>query len=81
MPLTATATRAQLADTTRNPRKQVKGGNALGGHRVNIQLTFENLSFHPEDLFDALEAKYGSGKVASDKDTMGQGSYHFRISP
>lgn len=77
MPLTAAQTRAQLADQARNPRRSVKGG----GEIVHVVLTFDNRQFIPEDLFDALEAKYGAGKVSSDSDTMGQRQFEFRITP
>lgn len=77
MPLDATTTRAQLADQARNPRRTVAGG----GETVNVRLTFDNKQFIPEDLFDALVAKYGAGKVTSDGTTMGQRQYHFRIKP
>lgn len=77
MPLTAATTRSQLADTARNPRRQVAGT----GEVIVVTFTFENKNFIPEDLFDALEAKYGAGKVTSDRDTMGQRDFHFRIKP
>lgn len=77
MPLTAAATRSQLADQARNPRRQVAGT----GEVIDVQLVFENKNFIPEDLFDALEAKYGAGKVTSDRDTMGLRKFVFRVKP
>lgn len=77
MPLTAAATRAQLADLARNPRRQVAGT----GEVVQLTLVFENKNFIPEDLFDALEAKYGAGKVTADQDTMGQRQFVLRVKP
>lgn len=52
MPLTAADTRSQLADTARNPRRTVTGGD-----QVIVRLSFEG-EFHPEDIFDALATKY-----------------------
>jgi hypothetical protein len=77
MPLTAANTRSQLADQARNPRRQVAGI----GETVTVHLTFENRNFIPEDLFDALEAKYGVGKVTADTGTMGQRRFRLRIKP
>jgi hypothetical protein len=77
MPLSASATRTQLADQTRIPRRQVAGTGLV----VNVRLTFENKNFIPEDLFDALEAKYGSGKVTADNDSLGHGNFALRIKP
>lgn len=76
-PLDATATRAQLADQARNPRRTVKGS----GEVIDVRLVFDNKSFVPEDLFDALETKYGAGKVTSDRDTMGHRQFVFRVKP
>jgi hypothetical protein len=35
----------------------------------------------PEDIFDALEAKYGSGKVVTDRDALTPGMLQMRILP
>lgn len=77
MPQTAAQTRAQLADTAKNPRRQVAGT----GEIIHVMLRFENKNFLPEDLFDALEAKYGAGKVTSDLDTISQRQLQFVIRP
>jgi hypothetical protein len=62
MPLTAAAARSELANRTTNPTRKVAGG---GGARVNVQLVFDNVDYNPEDVFDALEAKYSSGGTLS----------------
>ncbi len=79
MPLTPTQTRAQLADQARNPRRQVAGGSALGGQTIQVSLTFQNRNFIPEDLFDALEAKYGVNKVFPIATLWAIGSFTFAL--
>ena len=72
MPLTAAQTEAQLDDTSRNPTQ-------TAGHPVNVHvdLKFVGVAFDPSDLYDALNAQWGT--VASDKDTMQRGTYQFTI--
>lgn len=74
MPLSATDSRAQLADTARNPRETVAGLGLV----VNVELVFDGVSFHAEDLYDALDTQFGTVKL--DTDTAGQRNFRFRIS-
>lgn len=60
MPLSATATRAQLADTARNPRRTV-----VGGEVVHVELVFDNREFRPEELFDALADHYNAWSLTT----------------
>lgn len=77
MPKDGATTRAQLADRTLNPTRNVAGGSS-----VTIVLTLATgVSFNPEDVYDALVVKYGAGKVSSDRDVQSMGGYHFRIIP
>lgn len=78
MPQTATNTRASMANRAINPRMTVAGGR---GVQVSVELIFDGVDFKAEDLFDALEAKYGSGKVTSDTDQTGRNHFRLRIKP
>lgn len=82
MPLSGPNLRTQLADRTKvNAQNVAPSPNTSAGLVVSVMLTY-NKQFVPEDLFDALEAKYGSGKVVSDQDSVGRtGPFHFRIIP
>lgn len=80
MPRTAAATRSELASRAVSPIRAVAGTGAV----VHVDLRFASgKQFLPEDLFDALEAKYGAGKVTTDRDTQAgrQGGLQFVISP
>jgi hypothetical protein len=83
MPLNGTQLRAQLADRSFTPSPQVAGTvPGTPGLSVTVDLTFVGRQFKPEDLFDALEAKYGSGKIVSDRDSVGRlGPLSFRVLP
>lgn len=60
MPLSGTLTRSQLADRTQNPSQTVAGlHTAAPGLTAHFDLVFQGVAFKPEDVFDALEAKYG----------------------
>jgi len=72
--------RADLADRTANPTKNVGVSNNLGGALVFVTLRMQR-AFNAEDLYDALETKFGAGKVAGDKDRATQGTYVFTILP
>ena len=85
MPLTGPNLRAQMADRARTPAPTVAPNpqaNA-GGQVVVCNLVFQGRVFNPEDLFDALEAKYGAGKVISDTDNVGRqgGPFNLRVLP
>lgn len=63
MPRSASATRSELADRTANPTQTIAGG---GGQVVHVDLIFDNVAYNPEDVFDALEAKYsGRGSLST----------------
>lgn len=84
MPLTGPNLRSQLADRSRvNATTLAAAPNAASGLVVSCELRFVGgKQFVPEDLFDALEAKYGSGKVTSRLDNVGRtGPFHFDINP
>lgn len=82
MPQTAAATRTTLADRALNPSRTVGVATASGGGQVVIlTLVYQGATYNAEDLFDALEARYGAGKVTSDRDVNAQGQLHLRIKP
>lgn len=77
MPQTAVATRASMANRNLNQRATIAGGS---GTQVHLNLVFDGVDFKAEDLFDALEAKYGSGKVTADMDPA-HNVFRLRIKP
>lgn len=81
MPLTGPQARQQLADRRLNPtRQQAATATATaGGTRIHVDLIYDGIAFNAEDLFDALEVRYGAGHVTSDRDVLSQGGYQFRI--
>jgi hypothetical protein len=84
MPTAGPLLRTKLADRNSNPVRNVGNPNIPGapGLTVTVDLTFQGVNFKPEDLFDALEAKYGSGKVVSDDDSFNRlGPLRFRVIP
>ena len=52
-----------------------------GGRVVSVDLVFDGLAFNPANFFNALKTQYGATKVSSDRDSVGRGSYKFRIIP
>jgi hypothetical protein len=81
MPKDGTTLRAQLADRTLNPSRNVAQGNTAATMiDVRLELT-TGVTFNPEDIYDALVTKYGAGKVTTSLDTSSQGQYSFRIAP
>lgn len=81
MPQTGTQLRAKLTDRTNIPAMTV-GTNLPGapGLVVNFDLVFQGVQFKPEDVFDALETKFGSGKVLADTDAAGRlGPHRWRV--
>lgn len=84
MPTAGPLLRARLANRSDNPIRNVGNPNIPGapGLTVSVDLTFQGVNYKPEDLFDALEAKYGTGKVVSDDDTFGRlGPLRLRVIP
>jgi hypothetical protein len=80
MPRDAASTRSELASRAVSPIRAAAGTGVV----VHVDLRFAGAKqFLPEDLFDALVAKYGAGKVTTDRDTQAgrQGSLQFVISP
>jgi hypothetical protein len=78
MPKDSTTTRTELLSRNVNPAPSVAGT----GQIVQLTLVFDGgKQFVPEDLFDALIAKYGAGKVVADTDTVARGVYRLRIKP
>lgn len=71
MPQTAAETKADFEDVSNNPT--TNENNA----RVTITLTFEGVEFKPIDLYEALNAKWGT--ISNDKDCVSHNSYHLRI--
>lgn len=82
MPTAGALLRAKLANRSDNPVRNVGNPNIPGapGLTVSVDLTFQGVNFKPEDLFDALEAKYGAGHVQSDDDSFNRlGPLRFRV--
>lgn len=79
------AVRAALADRTLNPTRNVPaalpaGQHGSGGQVTQFNIVYEGVNFNPEDVFDALETKYGSGKVIADTDQLARsGPFNLRI--
>jgi hypothetical protein len=81
MPKDGTTLRAQLADRTLNPSRNVAQGNTAATMiDIRLELT-SGVTFNPEDIYDSLVTRYGAGKVSTSLDTSSQGQYSFRIAP
>ena len=80
MPQGTAAARTNLTQRSTNPAPTVATSlvGSAGGQVVSLTLTYER-QYVPEDLWDALIAKYGAGKVISDTDQQGQGVYRWRV--
>lgn len=76
MPKDATTTRSDMAAATLSQRATIAGGNVM-----HIALIFDGVAANPEDVFDALVTKFGSGKVTSDRDTAARNMFQLRIKP
>lgn len=64
------------AGASKHPARTVAGT----GQIVEVTLRIKGgVSWQPLDLIDALEAKYGAGKVASDRDTLRRGNLQLVI--
>lgn len=74
MPQTGTATRTDMANRTLNPSRTVPGGQV-----ITLNLILDGVAFEPEDLFDALETLYGSGKVRNEHEVAAGNVFHLRI--
>jgi hypothetical protein len=82
MPQTGAQARADMANRTLNPTRNVTAaGSGGGGQIATFVLRFAGRDFNPEDVYDALVTKYGAGKVSSDRDVQAQGQYHLTIIP
>jgi hypothetical protein len=81
IPKDGPALRTYLADRGQQPaRTQASAANYNGGSVVHLDLVFSGgRAVLPEDIFDALEAKYGSGKVVTDRDALTPGVLQMRI--
>lgn len=79
MPLSPSQLRTQLGSLS--VRTNGSPTTALGaGQVVTIDIVFQGVAVNPLDLLDMLEAKYGAGKVSSDRDsTLRHGPYSFRV--
>jgi hypothetical protein len=80
MPLSvssAAATAAAIDDNTKNPA--VAPGTS-GRHVVHITLHFDGVTYTPDDIYDMVDAQYGT--VTSPKSPEGQahGNFIFTIS-
>jgi hypothetical protein len=81
MPRDGTTLRNQLTDRNLNPVRSVANGTT-GAQTVHIELALTSgVTFNPEDVYDALVAKYGAGKVTTDRDTTSMGQFQYRIAP
>jgi hypothetical protein len=67
IPKDGPALRTSLADRAQQPaRTQAAAANYNGGALMHLDLVFSGgRAALPEDIFDALEAKFGSGKVVT----------------
>ena len=74
----AAATNTQIDESTLNPDQTAGAGTGHTRQVVHCTLVFENVSFVPDNLYDALDAQYGT--VAYEKDTVARGCYIFNIS-
>lgn len=83
MPKSGASLRSQLTERNTNPQRNVAStpGVLRPGQYVHVDLIFQGVQFNPEDIFDALETKYGAGKISSDFDTLSMGNLQFRITP
>jgi hypothetical protein len=78
MPQDSATSRTNLTQRNVNPAPTVAGQ----GQVVSLTLVFDGgKQFVPEDLHDALIAKYGAGKVVNDADNNARGVYRWRIKP
>lgn len=83
MPLNGTQLRQRLTSRTVSPsRTEASAPNYNGGGTFIVTLTFSGgRAALPEDIFDALEVKYGAGKVVTDRDDVTPGQLQLRILP
>lgn len=70
-PLTAAQTNTAIDNDTLNPTQT--NNRAV----VHVTLVFEGVSFNPDNLYDALDAQYGT--VSYEKDQASRGTYIFNI--
>jgi hypothetical protein len=81
IPKDGTTLRTQLTDRNLNPVRTVANGTT-GAQTIHIELAITSgVTFNPEDIYDALVAKYGAGKVSTDRDTTSMGQFQYRIAP
>jgi hypothetical protein len=71
MPLSAANTEARLDDTAVGPTQTHQR------RIVHATLIFDGVDFDPSNLYDALNASWGT--VATEKDEMARGCYIFHI--
>lgn len=69
--LDATTTNTQLDDDALNPT------GTSNRQVVHVTLVFDGVSFVPDNLYDALDAQYGT--VSYEKNTASRGCYIFNI--
>lgn len=80
-PITAAETKTQFESAALNPETTVGGteGSTGGDLTVCVNLTFApGLTFKPKELYEALDAKYGT--VASLDSMVSHGTYNLLIS-
>lgn len=73
MPLTAAKTKTAFENTKQDVK--TKGNPTV----VTVMLTFDGVEYKPIDLYEALDAKFGT--VSSDADTIARHAYRLRIKP
>lgn len=70
MPQDSAALNTQLGASA---TKAVAGSGPI----VTVTLKFKGVTYDPQDIYEALNAQYGT--VTSDRDTQGQGALEFTI--
>lgn len=67
MPRTNSQLRGDLSATNAPTRVVASGGQ---GQLVTANINYQGVGYRPIDLIDALEAKYGVGKVTTPRDAQ-----------
>jgi len=76
-PISATKTKEQMEEASRNPSTKV-GGGATTGQTVHISLRFTGgQTITPKEIIEMVDAKFGT--VASIKSSVSRGTYIFQI--
>jgi hypothetical protein len=79
MPRSNSQLRGDLSATQAPTRLVASGGQT---QQITVNLGFQGVGYRPLDVIDALEAKYGAGKVTTPRDAQSPyGTLDLTITP